>query len=130
MTVVYKLDAMGVLDLSEVNYEHSRSYAHGGNWPKSADKCWFALMTAYRTSKDQDRTFLTHQDDELPNKYLIPGSIIERGYNKRQSGKYGEKLRTYYIIEKVTESWVEVSVFDTPRRAFVAREKKVEEPAL
>jgi hypothetical protein len=114
------ISELGIIDLTDESYEHSSRMKHSGQWPKHNNWSWFAELTEYISSKEQRRIFLTSQDDEIRRAILREGMILERGYNRRLSGKYGDRLRSYYLIHEIGKD-VMVSVHDTAKRAFTAR---------
>lgn len=126
---IFTLTPLDILDLTDETFEHSSSYKHSGSWRKDYNSRWFAELTEYKSAKEQERCFLTKQDDEIQKKFLRPDMILERGYNQRQSSNYGHKLRTWYVIHFIADSNVYCSLHDTAKRAFMQKSKALLEPA-
>ena len=113
----FSIDELKLIHFPE-DYEHISSYKHAGRWNRGSDQCWLAVMSNYRSAKEQDRVFISNQDDELRADTITVGMILERGQNYRQSGNYGQKLRSFYVIHSIDDNCVVSTLHETPNQAF------------
>ena len=113
----FPIDELRLIHFGE-GYAHVATYKHAGRWVSGDDKWWLAVMSNYRSAKEQDRVFISNQDDELRADSLTVGMILERGQNYRQSGNYGQKLRSFYVIHSIDDNCVVSTLHETPNQAF------------